>query len=89
MKKPIHKNYQGNSDGGIKHQKDENTEKYVSADGNSGNTDENDGGGEENGAEDGKKEKIPRPSGANLIQPSPTPPTLINLLRTLSKIFSI
>ncbi len=51
-------NYQGNGDGGSKHQKDEDTEKNVSADGNNRNGDENDGGGEEVGAEDGKKEKI-------------------------------
>jgi hypothetical protein len=44
------------------------------------NGDENNGGGEEVGAEDGEKEKIPRPSAANLIRPSPTPPTLINLI---------
>jgi hypothetical protein len=35
------------------------------------------------GAEDGKRENFPRPSVANLIQPSPTPPTLFNLIRTL------
>ncbi len=78
-------NYQGYGDGGSKHQKDEDTEKNVSLDGSNGNGDENDGGGEEVGAEDGKKEKFPRPSVANLIQPSPTPPTLINLIRTLPK----
>ncbi len=53
--------------------------------GNNGNADENDGGGEEVGAEDDKKENFPRTSVANLIQPSPIPPTLINLIRTLSK----
>ena len=78
-------NYQGDGDGGNKYQKDEDTEKNVSLDGSNGNGDENDGGGEEVGAEDGKKEKFPRPSVANLIQPSPTPPTLINLIRTLPK----
>ncbi len=77
--------YQHDGDGGNKHQKDEDTEKKVSADGNNENIDENDGGGEEVRAEDGKKEKIPRPSVANLIQPSPTPPTLINLMITLPK----
>ena len=82
-------NYQGNGDGGSKHQKDEDTEKNVSADGNNENADENDGGGEEAGVEDGKKEKFPRPSVANLIQPSPTPPTLINLIRRLPKFFSL
>jgi hypothetical protein len=46
---------------------------------------ENDGGGEEVGAEDGKKEKNPSPSVANMIQPSTTPPTLINLIRRLPK----
>ncbi len=51
-------NYQGNGDRGNKHQKDEDTEKNVHADGNNGNVDENGGGGEEIGAEDGKKEKI-------------------------------
>ncbi len=82
-------NYQGNGDGGSKHQKDVDTEKNVSADGNNGNADENDGGGEEVGAEDGKKETFPRPSVANLIQPAPTPPTLINLIRTLPKKSSV
>jgi hypothetical protein len=77
--------YEGNDDGGSKRQKDEDTEKNVSAVGNNRNGDENDGGGEEVGAENGKKEKNPRPSVANLIQPSPTPPTLINLIRTLPK----
>jgi hypothetical protein len=47
------------------------TLKKCFADGNNGNSDENDGGGEEVGVEDGKKEKFPRPSVANLIQPSP------------------
>ncbi len=31
------------------------------------------------------REKILRPDVANLIQPSPTPPTLINLIRRLPK----
>jgi hypothetical protein len=78
-------NYQGDGDGGNKHQKDEDTEKNVSTDGNNRNVDENDGGGEEVGAEDGKKEKNPRPSVANMIQPSPTPPILMNLITRLPK----
>jgi hypothetical protein len=78
-------NYQGNGDGGSKHQKNEDPDKSVSADGNNGNSDENDGGGEEVGAKDGKKENFPRPTVANLIQPSLTPPTLMNLIRTLPK----
>ncbi len=78
-------NYQCNVEGGNKHQKDEDTKKNVSVDGNNQNCDENDGGGEEVGAEDGKKEKKSRPSVANMIQPSPTPPTLINLIRRLPK----
>ncbi len=82
-------NYQGNGDGGNKYQKDEDTERNDSADGNNGNGDENNGGGEEVVAEDGKKEKFPRTSVANLILPSSTPPTLINLIRRLPKIFSI
>jgi hypothetical protein len=77
--------YQSNSDGGNKYQKDEDTKKNCFADGNNGNADENDGGGEEVGSEDGKKENNPRPYAANLIQPSPTPPTLINLIRRLPK----
>jgi hypothetical protein len=51
-------NYQGDGDGGSKHQKDEDTEKNVFANGNNGNGDENDGSGEEVGAEDGEREKI-------------------------------
>jgi hypothetical protein len=51
-------NYQGDGDGGNKYQKDEDTERNDSADGNKGNGDENDGGGKEVLAEDGKKEKI-------------------------------
>ncbi len=39
-------NYQGNSDGGNKYQKDEGTERNDSADGNNGNGDKNDGGDE-------------------------------------------
>jgi hypothetical protein len=73
-------NYQGDGDGGNKHQKYKDTEKNVSADGNNGNGDENDGGGEEVGTEDGKKETNPRPSVANMIHSSPTPPTFINLI---------
>ncbi len=76
-------NYQGDGDGGIQYQKDEDSEKNVSADGNNGNRNEYDGSGEEVGAEDGEKEKNPRPSVANLIQPSPTPQTLSNLIRKL------
>ncbi len=37
-------NYQGDGDGGSKYQKDEDTEKNVSADGNDRNGDKNDGG---------------------------------------------
>jgi hypothetical protein len=51
-------NYQGNGDGGSKHQKNEDTEKNVSADRNNGYSDENDGGGEEARAEDGKKKNF-------------------------------
>jgi hypothetical protein len=65
------------------------TLKKKSADENNRNIDENDGGGEEVGAKDGKKEKFPRPSVANLIQPSQTPPILVNLMRRLLKIFSL
>jgi hypothetical protein len=81
-------NYQGDGDRGLKYQNDEDTEKTGSADGNNRNSDDNDGGGEEVGAEDGKKGKISRPSDANLIQPSPAPPTLINL-KDFQKIFSL
>jgi hypothetical protein len=73
-------NYQGNGDGENKYQKDKDKEINDSADGNNGKGDENDGGGEEVVVEDGKKKKNPRPSVANLILPSPTPPTLINLI---------
>ncbi len=82
-------NYQGNGDGGNKYQKDEDTERNDSDDGNKGNGNENDGCGEEVVAEDGKKKKNLKPSVANLIIPSPTPPTLINLIRRLPKIFSL
>jgi hypothetical protein len=51
-------NYQGNGDGGNTHQKNEDTEKTGSVDGNNRNGDKNDGGGEEVGAEDVKKGKI-------------------------------
>jgi hypothetical protein len=61
------KNYQGNADGGKKYQQDEDTEKNVSTDGDNRNGDENDGVGKEVGAEDDEKEKISRPSVANLI----------------------
>jgi hypothetical protein len=82
-------NYQGNGDGGNEYQKDEDTKRNDSADGNNGNGEENDEGGEEVVAKDGKKKKNSRPSVANLILPSSTPPTLINLIRRLPKIFSI
>jgi hypothetical protein len=82
-------NYQGDGDGGNKYQKDEDTEKTGSTDGNNGNSDENDGGCEEVGAEDGEKEKTRRPFVANLIQPSPTSPTLINVIRRLPKKSSV
>jgi hypothetical protein len=51
--------------------------------------DKNDRGGEEVGAEDGKKENFSRPSVANLIQPSPTPPTLINTSNQRSESLSL
>jgi hypothetical protein len=76
-------NYQSNGDGGNKHQKGEVTEKNVFTDRNNRIGDGKDGGGEDVGAEDGKKEKNPKPSVANPIQPSPTPPTLINLIKRL------
>jgi hypothetical protein len=49
-------NFQGNFEGGSQHQKDGDTEKTGSADGNNRNNDENDGGDEEVGAEDSKIE---------------------------------
>ncbi len=83
-------NYQGDGDGGSKHQKDEDTEKNASADGNNGNGDENDGGGKEVGAEDGKNEKK---SMTFCCQSDSTFTNFPNLdqsiIRTLPKIFSL
>jgi hypothetical protein len=50
-------NYQGKGDGGNKHQKDEGTERNDSAGGKNGNSDENDGDGEEVGVEEGNNRK--------------------------------
>jgi hypothetical protein len=82
-------NYQGNGDGGSKHRKDEDTQKKVSSDGNNRNSVKNDEGGEEVEAEDGKKEKFPRPIVANLIQPFINSPNLDQSYKNTSKKSSV
>ncbi len=49
------------------YQKDEGTDRNDIADGNNGNSNENDGGGEEVGVEEGVKEKNPNDQGSDQV----------------------